>query len=485
MQNPCAQRTFRAEQVGFRPTAGCERARPHLFSHDTVKTRSRRYRIGQYLFWSAKHAALWPVRAALRRYVRAQPHPDAVADADRRVFILLMSAWGLGGTIRSAHNLAGYLAKDYDVEILSVFRRRGEPFFPFPAGVKVTALDDQRPSSMRRKRLLRRFLRGISTALMDPVDKAAGVSNVLVDIRLARKLRGQSGFLIGTRPGLNMLAADLSPPGLITIGEEQMNVRSHTRRLRARIKRSYPKLDALAVLTERDTLEYEKLLGDGAREVRLVRIPNTVRELAGPKADLSAQVILAAGRLTPQKGFDMLIRAFARITSAHADWRLRICGKGDSRDKLQRLIDEQGVSDKVTLAGPRDMAEEMAQASVFVLSSRFEGFPLVLLEAMSKGMAVVSFDCPTGPGEVVDDHRNGILVPAKDVEGLANAMIEMIEDEDLRRRCAAAAIETAHSYTMEAIGPQWDALFTELAESRRAQASPEDSARVRTLDSAP
>ncbi len=115
------------------------------------------------------------------------------------------------------------------------------------------------------------------------------------------------------------------------------------------------------------------------------------------------------------------------------------------------------------LAGPtEDVPGEMAQASIYVLSSRFEGFPLVLIEAMSKAMAVVAFDCPTGPRDIVDDHRNGLLVPAQDVEGLTAAMLEMVGDEELRRRCGAAALETARDYTMAAIGPKWDEMLQEL-----------------------
>ncbi len=109
----------------------------------------------------------------------------------------------------------------------------------------------------------------------------------------------------------------------------------------------------------------------------------------------------------------------------------------------------------------------MEQSSIYVLSSRYEGFPLVLIEAMAKGMAVVAFDCPTGPADIVDDHRNGLLVPAKDVEGLTAAMMEMVEDEELRRRCAAAALETARDYTMAAIGPKWDEMLQALVQGRR------------------
>jgi glycosyltransferase involved in cell wall biosynthesis len=92
----------------------------------------------------------------------------------------------------------------------------------------------------------------------------------------------------------------------------------------------------------------------------------------------------------------------------------------------------------------------------------------VLIEAMSKGMAVVAFDCPTGPADIVDDHRNGILVPPRDVEGFTRGLLELVEDEELRRRCAAAAVETARDYTMAAIGPRWDEAIEELLRRRAA-----------------
>jgi glycosyltransferase involved in cell wall biosynthesis len=370
----------------------------------------------------------------------------------------------MGGTIRSVHNLAGYLAKTHDVEIISLIRRREEPFFEFPAGVRVTALDDRRPgAAVGRLHFVRRILKERSSALMHPADLAAAGTSLWTDVMLVRNLRRRSGFLIGTRPGLNLIAADLSPPGLITIGEEQMHLYAHSQPLRKAMKRLYPKLDALAVLTERDLREYDKLLSG---QVRLARIPNTAREMPGPKADLGARTVLAAGRLTRQKGFDLLIEAFGRVAAAHPDWRLRICGGGHLREDLRSQTAEQGLADVVELAGPRDLPDEMAKASIFVLSSRFEGFPLVLLEAMSKGMAVVSFDCPTGPADVIDDHRNGILVPAGDVEELTNGILELIRDEELRQRCGAAAVETAKSYTIDAVGPRWDALLDSLAEAR-------------------
>ena len=267
-----------------------------------------------------------------------------------------------------------------------------------------------------------------------------------------------------------MLAVDLAVPGLITIGEEQMNLGTHAAPVQAAMARRYPRLGALAVLTEADREAFRELL-DG-RAPRLERIPNTVRRMDGVHADMTAKTVLAAGRLHPQKGFSMLIAAFAQVTAEHAQWHLSICGRGRLRDALQQQVDETGLADVVTLAGPsRNLDEDFATASIFVMSSRFEGFPLVLLEAMYAGLAVVSFDCPTGPRDIIDDHRNGILVPAGDVEGLAAGVGEMMDDEDLRRRCGAAAVETARAYTMQAIGPQWDDLLQGLSAARPVSAT--------------
>ncbi len=418
-----------------------------------------------------KSLAVGLVRAALLRHVRAAPRPDELAGADRRVLILLWKAWGMGGTIRAAFNLAEYLSeRGYEVEIISAVRESEEPFFgAFPAGVKVTALEDRRPHAPRAG-LLRRALLRRQSLFVAEADRAVTGFNLWTDIGLVRRLHGRAGFLIGTRPGVNAAISRLGAPGLITIGLEQMHLAKHPRRVKNAIRLRYPDLDALVVLTDEDRAAYKTML-DGT--LPLYRIPNTVRPLPGAKADLEAKTVYAAGRFRYQKGFDLLIPAWAETARAHPDWRLRLRGAGHLRPRLEGLIAEHGIEDSVTLEGPADdIGSDMAEASVFVLSSRFEGFPLILLEAMSKGMGIVSFDCPTGPADIVDDHRNGILVPPEDVAALSAAIRELVEDEELRRRTAAAAIETAQQYTIEAIGPQWEALLGELASrgSRRAGA---------------
>jgi glycosyltransferase involved in cell wall biosynthesis len=409
-----------------------------------------------------KRLAFRALRAPLIAYARG----GRPADGEPKVYILLASAYGMGGTIRAALNLAGHLAQRYPVEVISVYRYRGESFFgAFPPGVEVTALDDRRKGADRGGLAgrVRDKLRATRSLLVHSADRRIEEFNLWTDIQLARKLRGLHGWLITTRPGLNLLAAEISPPGLVTIGQEQMHLRNHPKPLRRAMPALYPRLDAMAVLTERDVQNYRQLV---APDLKLVTIPNTVRALGGPKADLGEKTVLAAGRFAYQKGFDMLLDAWAQVAPDHPGWTLRLCGSGQLKKQLRAQIGDLGLEDAVRFEGPADMAEAMSNASIFALSSRFEGFPLILLEAMSKGMAVVSFDCPTGPGEIIDDRRNGVIVPEKDVDAFAAGLRALIEDEELRRACGGAAVETAQAYTMDAIGPRWDALLDDLWRAR-------------------
>src|SRR4051794_20704469 len=155
------------------------------------------------LLIAIKRAVLRLIRGALVRYVRAEP--KAGGD-DRKVYILLVSAWGMGGTIRSAINLAGYLASHHDVEIISTYRRNDEPYFAFDPRVKVTALDDQRPGAVpRHQRPMRALLRRFSSAIYHPADLRKHNHNLWTDVQLVRRLRGASGIAIASRPGHNIL----------------------------------------------------------------------------------------------------------------------------------------------------------------------------------------------------------------------------------------------------------------------------------------
>ncbi len=410
----------------------------------------------------AVHRAALMITAKLvsRRLKGSDPSPIPPAEPQTggvrppRVRFLLAHAWGMGGTIRTTWTIAEHLAERRDVEVVSVFQRREKAFFR--SRLKPWALDDQR----RPRGMLGR----LPSLLVHPEDYAYAWCSLRTDLALLRWLRSlDGGVLVTTRPAFNLLAARLAPPGVITVGQEHMHFASHRPRLREDMRRYYGALDAVTVLTSADEREYGALLA-GAR-TRVARIPNPLppATAAPPVSAQTAPIIVAAGRLTRQKGFDLLIAAFARIAGQAPAWRLRIYGSGPEKARLQAQIDGLSLSDRVTLMGrSKRLDEAMAEGSLFALSSRFEGFGMVLVEAMAAGLAVVSFDCPHGPADIVSDGEDGLLVPPEDVGGLAAALLALAGDPERRRRIARAGLETARGYDLAAVGPRVETLLAAL-----------------------
>ncbi|GGN09262.1 glycosyltransferase involved in cell wall biosynthesis [Actinoplanes campanulatus] len=391
---------------------------------------------------------------------------------------LIHNAYGVGGTIRTVFNQANALCATHDVEIASVYRTAETPAFTLDPRVRLVSLTDLRTDGTRWNGPPRRLLRR-TRVLRNPLPHGRDFRyhrwDPMVDMRIIRYMRAQKdGVLFSTRPALNLLSAWFAPSRLIRIGQDHMNFSSYRKGLQKRIVRAYPRLDAVTVLTRADLATYREALGDGAQ---LFRIPNGIPPRTSTAEPDRTRTVIAAGRLGRQKGFDMLIDAFALVHEQHPDWRLDIFGAGQARDRLTARIAERGLGDVVRLRGvTRTLDAEFAKASIFALSSRKEGLPMVLLEAMSAGLPVVSFDCPTGPADVVDDEVNGLLIPPKDVPGLAVGLSRLIEAPAERERMGAAARTTASGYEMPVVVARWEELFAGLLGRRRVVPSQRDGA---------
>jgi glycosyltransferase involved in cell wall biosynthesis len=224
----------------------------------------------------------------------------------------------------------------------------------------------------------------------------------------------------------------------------------------------YRRAAAVVAQTRRGAADLEARL-----ERPVLVIPNPVRELplvVAPRLPRKPlRILLASGRLDPQKGFDILLDAYARIAAAHPDWRLRITGEGAQRAALTAQIDRLGLRDRVELAGfDDDLAAAMREADLFVLSSRFEGMPNVLLEAMSLGLGCVSTDCETGPRELIEHGSNGWLVPVADAPALAAALDALMSDEALRDRLGARAVRVRETHSLASVFARWQSLVARL-----------------------
>ena len=172
------------------------------------------------------------------------------------------------------------------------------------------------------------------------------------------------------------------------------------------------------------------------------------------------KTIVAMGRLTPQKGFDLLLDAFARIASVHPDWQLLILGEGELREELEAQKDRLGLQNRVAMPGiVSDPFPLLKKCDLFVLSSRYEGFGNVIIEAMACGLPVIATDCPSGPNEIIVDGVNGILVPNQDTPALATAMSNLIKSDRQRFQLATAAKKSLDRFELSNIVQQWEQLI--------------------------
>ncbi|GGO19723.1 hypothetical protein GCM10010116_39520 [Microbispora rosea subsp. aerata] len=381
-----------------------------------------------------------------------------------RIRYMLLHAYGMGGTIRTVVNQANAMAAlGHEVEIVSVVRRRDKPQFRLHPGIALHTLVDQR-TGIRADSLGRRVWRRLRGKIVPHGEFAAGYFTERVEKAVIDYVASvDDGVLVTTRPALNLISARRAKRNVVRVAQEHMNLGTYPRTIREEIVRHYRAFDTVAVLTASDQRDYERVLPG----TRIMRIPNAVHAVNQTPSRQENPVVIAAGRLVRQKGFDLLLPAFAQVVKEHPEWRLRIFGTGPRKAALLALIGEHGLSGHVTLMGRTSrLDDELARASVFALSSRFEGLPMVMIEAMTHALPIVAFDCPTGPRDVLTDGTDGLLVPGEDVDAFAAALKRLIADRDLRLRMGAAAAATAREYAPENVMPLWENLFTELLRAK-------------------
>jgi glycosyltransferase involved in cell wall biosynthesis len=348
-----------------------------------------------------------------------------------------------GGAERVLTTMANYWADHRkQVTVLTLAGQDDKPFYPLDPDVRRIGLDALRPArtplhaAINNAVRLLRLRRAIRTARPDVVISFLDQTNVLT--------------LVATR-GLRVpvIVSEHTDPGLAQRHPVWDRLRSAL----------YPRAAAVVVLSESSRRFFSPRV---RARTRIIPNPIQVDDPTGPVTLSARSHIVAMGRFGPEKGFDLLLDAFSRIAAAIPDWDLVIWGDGVLRPELTAQRDRLGLADRVSFPGRTSTPHaELRKAGIYALTSRREGFPMALAEAMGCGLPAVAFDLPSGPRDIIRDGIDGVLVPNGDTGAFASALASLIRDAPRRHAMAARAPEVLERFGVERVMTTWNELMDE------------------------
>ncbi len=362
---------------------------------------------------------------------------------------LVIHGMGSGGAERVVATMGNaWAARGWEITLLTFEDAASRSFYPLderihyrPLGIAGASHGALQALAANARRLLT-IRRAVRASNPDVVISFLDMVNVRVLLALA-----------GT--GVPVVAMEQTDPGQKCLGRVWETLRRWTYRRAARV-----------VVLGQASWDYFP------PDIRAntVIIPNPIAVDPPDEEEQKApdrKTLVAVGRLVPEKGFDLLLEAFARVAPAHPQWQLVIWGEGPLRQELEAQRNRLGLRAQVSLPGrTRALFHELRRADLFVMSSRREGFPLALGEAMACGLPAVSFDCHSGPRDIIRHETDGLLVPPGDIEGLAAALSALMGDDAERERMARRAPEVLDRFSAGSILAQWEALLASIVQER-------------------
>ncbi|MAG75197.1 MAG: hypothetical protein CL811_00445 [Colwelliaceae bacterium] len=350
-----------------------------------------------------------------------------------KVALIISDVSNIGGTEKVTIHLANLLADNgCDVSIISLHQSKENTFFPVNEKVSLSSLRSS-PVSLMKQAITLSFSLAKQTSAFDVVifsDTQLSILNFWLRLSGNGKIVSWEHFnskivtLFGSRWFGRRFAAWFS--------------------------------DLVVVLTEEDKRNWLDCFWV-RRRIECIANPSSVCLRSKPITESRSNTLLSVGRFTEQKGFDYLVEAWHLIPEEkRKEWKIKIIGpNGSAKPALKKRIEQLGLNDTIELAGAsNDMRAEYDQADIYVMSSRYEGFGLTLIEAMSSGLPVVAFDCPMGPGEIIAEEF-GISVPATNIKALSEAIESLLSSDENRKHYSEQALRRAADFNEQAIVAIW------------------------------
>ena len=354
----------------------------------------------------------------------------------KKVFFVTEDLSFKAGVTRVLTLIANELSKKYDVSIISLFNEKEEPAFHINNKVKVYKI--LHGHKRREFKFLYPFLKFYLKRFLKKFEIDYFIVTEVRTFSLFKFLKGQTKLIAWEHLNSFMNTKDLGK--FYLIGRE--NATKYA--------------DKIIVLTDKDKNNYNKVYK--TKENQVVRIYNPIElNNQNHKYDLNSKCIISVGRLTGQKGFDYLVEVAKYVFEKHKDWQWHIYGDGSEKDNLEKLINKYNLQENVILKGHcSNISELYKEYAMFVMTSRYEGFPMVNIEAHSAKLPIVSFDCPCGPSEMIIDGENGYIIDCFNIEKMADKINYLIEHAEIRQMMSDNTSKDKEKLKIENIIQEWE-----------------------------
>ncbi len=361
-----------------------------------------------------------------------------------------------GGIEKQTVALANELSKKYEVEIISTYTMCTSPAYDINDNVKIKYLMDTKPNkqeikdAIKSKNPFKMFKEGFKAVKILYFKKRLMIKEI-------KKL--DCSFVLSTRIEYAEMLSKYAPKGVVTMTQEHLH--DDSKKYISRAKKAFRNLDYLLVLCDGSRENFSKWLCDN-KKVKIVQIPNILEEIPENSSKLEGFKIVSAGRLHSVKNFETLISIFSVVKKEIPDASLTIIGGGEEYDRLNQKIKELSLEESAKITGmvsSQKVREIMLESDLYVMTSHTECFPMVLLEASSVGLPLISFDVPVGPRSIITNGFNGYLAEYMNVREMADKIVGLIKDRKMLKQFGQNAKESSRQYLAQNVMDKWYKLF--------------------------